>query len=90
MHSLTSVLDGDEWSASRSGRITPRERTPGINKIGGRMGPRADLDKVVKRKISSPCRDSNPRSSQRYITELSRHLSSVVRIIKVKLSPCFN
>jgi len=25
-HPLTSALDGDEWSASRSGRFTTRER----------------------------------------------------------------
>jgi hypothetical protein len=29
-HSLTSALDGGEWSASRPGRFTPRERAPGI------------------------------------------------------------
>jgi hypothetical protein len=28
MHSLTSALDGGEWSASRPGRFTPRERAP--------------------------------------------------------------
>jgi hypothetical protein len=28
-HSLTSALDGGEWSASRPGRFTPRERAPG-------------------------------------------------------------
>jgi hypothetical protein len=27
-HSLTSALDADEWSASRPGRFTPRERAP--------------------------------------------------------------
>jgi hypothetical protein len=26
MHSLTSALDGGEWSTSRPGRFTPRER----------------------------------------------------------------
>jgi hypothetical protein len=31
MHSLTSALDGGEWSASRPGRFTPRERAPGGN-----------------------------------------------------------
>jgi hypothetical protein len=30
-HSLTLALDGDEWSASRPGRFTPRERAPGTN-----------------------------------------------------------
>jgi hypothetical protein len=57
---LTSAWDGDEWSASRLGRITPRERAPGTHRIGGWVGPRACLDAVVKRKI---LRESNPRSS---------------------------
>jgi hypothetical protein len=42
---------------------------------GGWLGPRASLDAVVKRKIPSPCRDSNPPIiqpvAQRYTTELS-------------------
>jgi hypothetical protein len=52
--SLTSTLDGGEWSASRPERFTPRERTPGTHWIGGWVGPRAVLDTVVKRKIPSP------------------------------------
>jgi hypothetical protein len=28
-HSLASALRGGEWSASRPGRFTPRERAPG-------------------------------------------------------------
>jgi hypothetical protein len=61
-HSLTSALDGGEWSASRSGRFTPRERAPGIHWIGGWVGPRTILDTVVKRKIPSPRREPNPRT----------------------------
>jgi len=40
------------------------------------VGPRAALDVVVKKKISSPRRESNPRTPivQRYTTELSRSL----------------
>jgi hypothetical protein len=53
-HSLTSALDGGEWSVSRSGRFTPRERTPDTHWIGGWVGPRAVLDTVVKRKIPTP------------------------------------
>jgi hypothetical protein len=34
-HSLTSAVDGDEWSASRLIHLTPRERTPSIHEIGG-------------------------------------------------------
>jgi hypothetical protein len=59
---LTSALDGGEWSASRPGRFTHREGTPGTHWIGGWVGPRAVLDAVVKRKISSPCRESNSRT----------------------------
>jgi hypothetical protein len=59
-HSLTSALDGVEWSTSRPGRFTPRERAPGTHWIGGWVGPRAGLDAVVKRKIPSPRRESNP------------------------------
>jgi hypothetical protein len=50
-HSLTSTLDGGEWSASRPGRFTLRERVPSTLCIGGWVGPRAVLDAVVKRKI---------------------------------------
>jgi hypothetical protein len=62
-HSLILALDGGEWSASRPGRFNPSERAPGTHWIGGWVGPRAVLDVVVKRKIPSPCRESNPRSS---------------------------
>jgi hypothetical protein len=62
IHSLTSVLDGGGWSALRPGRFTPRERAPGTHWIGGRVGPRAVLDAVVKRKIPSPRREWNTRT----------------------------
>jgi hypothetical protein len=54
MHSLTSTLDGGEWSASRPGRFTPRETASGTHWIAGWVGPRAVLDAVVKRKIPIP------------------------------------
>jgi hypothetical protein len=34
-----------------AGRFTPRERAPGTHWIAGRVGPRAGLDVVLKRKI---------------------------------------
>jgi hypothetical protein len=37
---LTSALYGGEWSASRTGRFTPRESTPDTRWIGGWVGPR--------------------------------------------------
>jgi hypothetical protein len=55
IHSLTSALDGCEWSASCPGRFTPVERVPGTHWIGGWVGPRAVLDAVVKRKIPRIC-----------------------------------
>jgi hypothetical protein len=61
-HSMTSALDGEECSASRPGRFTQRERAPGTHWVGGWVGPRTVLDAVVKGKIPSPHRESNPRT----------------------------
>jgi hypothetical protein len=63
-HSLTSALDGGEWSASSPGCFTPRETAPGTHWIGGWVGTRAGLG-AVKRKIPSPRRVSNPISCDR-------------------------
>jgi hypothetical protein len=43
---LTSVLVGDKWSASRSGRFTPEEGAPVPHRIGGWEGPRAGVNDV--------------------------------------------
>jgi hypothetical protein len=61
-HSLTCALDAGEWSSSRPGRFTPREIAPVTHWIGGWVGPRAILNAVVKKKIPSPCRESNSRT----------------------------
>jgi hypothetical protein len=45
-HSLTSVLDGGEWSASRPGRFTTRERAPYTPWLGVWVGSRTGLDAV--------------------------------------------
>jgi hypothetical protein len=82
MHSLTSALDGGEWSASRPGRFTPRERAPGIHWIGDWMGPRAVLDSVVKKKIPSPGWESNCRLVS-VSTELSQLLYDHWAILKI-------
>jgi hypothetical protein len=37
-YSLTSALDGSEWSASHSGHFTPRERAPGPQSRSGLGG----------------------------------------------------
>jgi hypothetical protein len=46
---LTSALDEDEWSASRSGSFNPIERVPGTKFIGGWVGSTAGVDTVVMR-----------------------------------------
>jgi hypothetical protein len=71
---LTSALDGDEWSASHLSRFTPRERAPGTHWIGGWLVPRAILDTVVKRKIRSPCQESNPRTWITYENSIHKKL----------------
>jgi hypothetical protein len=48
---LTSALVGGEWSASRLGRFTPRERAPGTHWIRGWVDPRPGLDDADKRKF---------------------------------------
>jgi hypothetical protein len=75
MHSLTSALDGGEWSASRAGRFTPGERAPGTHWIGGWVGPGAILNAVVKRKIPSPFRESKPNRPARSLVALPTKLS---------------
>jgi hypothetical protein len=45
-HSLTSELDGGEWSALRPGRFTPGGRARGTHWIGGWVGPTAVLSAV--------------------------------------------
>jgi hypothetical protein len=73
MHSLTSALDGGQWSASLSGRFTPRERSPGSRWIGDWVGPKADLNRESERKIPIPHRESNSdrpaRSPALYYTD---------------------
>jgi hypothetical protein len=60
---LLPALEGGEWSASRPGRCVPGERTPSNHWIGVWVGTRAGLDAMMKRKILSPRRKSNPQIS---------------------------
>jgi hypothetical protein len=48
---LTLALDEGEWSASRTGRFTPKEKAPGTHWIGLWVGLRARLEAVAMRKI---------------------------------------
>jgi hypothetical protein len=89
-HSLTSALDGGEWSASCPVRFIPRERATGTHWIGGWVGPRAVLDAVVKRRIPSTRRESIPRTpivqlvAQRY-TDWATYCNSVELIWEISL-----
>jgi hypothetical protein len=60
--SLTSALDGGKWSVPLPGCFTARERASGTHWMGGWIGLRATLGAVVKGKIPSPLRESNPRT----------------------------
>jgi hypothetical protein len=61
---LTSALAGGECSASRPGRFTPGERTPGARCIGGWVDLRAGLDDVEKTLDPTGTRTLTPRSSK--------------------------
>jgi len=50
---LTSALDRGKWSASRLSGFTSGKGAHSTNRIGGWVGPTADLDSVPKRKIPS-------------------------------------
>jgi hypothetical protein len=92
-HSLTSVLDGSEWSASRPSHFIPRERAPGTHWIGGWVGPRAVPDAVVKTKIPSPRRESNTSTpivqsvAQRYTDWAITALGLLYKLSKFQFSP---
>jgi hypothetical protein len=54
-HSLTSALVADEWSASRPGRITPRERRPPWYPLDRRLGePQSRSGRGGEQKNSQP------------------------------------
>jgi len=47
---LTSARDGSRWPASRLDRSTHGERPPATHSVGAWLGPRADVDTIVKNK----------------------------------------
>jgi hypothetical protein len=50
---LTSALDGDEWSASRTYHISPGDGVPSTRCIRGWVGLTPGLDAVKKNKVLS-------------------------------------
>jgi hypothetical protein len=84
------------WVVSFAPRLdTPRDRALGTHWIAVWVGPRAVLDAVVKRKIPSPRRESNPRTpivqpvAQRYtdwgITDLWYFFSVILNMDSWKI-----
>jgi hypothetical protein len=53
-HSVTSALDGGEWSASHPGRFTPRVRAPGKHWIMRLGGPQSHSGRDGEEKYSQP------------------------------------
>jgi hypothetical protein len=53
-HSLTSALDGGEWSTSRPGRFTPRERAPWYPLDSRLGGPQSRSGRGGEEKNSQP------------------------------------
>jgi hypothetical protein len=62
MHSLTSALDGGEWSASRTSRFTLGERFAVPIRQEAGWAPTAGLDAVENKKIPNPRWESNPQT----------------------------
>jgi hypothetical protein len=64
-HSLTSTLDGGEWSASRSGRFTPQRKGPRYPLDRRLGGPQIRSGRGVEEKNSQYPPGFEPRSSDR-------------------------
>jgi hypothetical protein len=64
---LTWALVGGEWSASRPGRFTPRERASGTYWIGGLSAPQNRTERCGEEKIlaSAGTRTPTPRRPAR-------------------------
>jgi hypothetical protein len=67
-HSLTSALDGGEWSASRPCHFTPGEKSPGSYWIGGWVDFRAGEEKHSQPSPGTepPIPDRSARSTSHY------------------------
>jgi len=59
-HSLTSMLDGGEWSASCPSCFSPRERAPCTHWIGSWVGPQSHSGHSGEEKNSQPPLGINP------------------------------
>jgi hypothetical protein len=93
-HSWTSALYGGEWSASRSGRFTPRKRAPGTHWIGGWVGPQSRSGCSGEEKNSQPLPGFEPPDQARGKIYLYLYLRSsvadVFRPILLRNEKCDN
>jgi len=69
------AIEGDEWSASRLGRLSPGEKAPSTDWIGGWVGTRVGLDAVAK-KIIPDCGKSNPSRPARSLVAILSYTGS--------------
>jgi hypothetical protein len=65
--------------------LCPQERAACTHWIGGWVGPRAGLDAVVKRKIRSPCRDSNSLIIQPIDSDIPLSCPALLTCFKYRL-----
>jgi hypothetical protein len=71
---LISALDTGEWSASRPGRFTPRQRTPDNHWLGGCVGPQTLSGRCGQKQNRCPdwnCIRSIEAIARRYPTSTS-------------------
>jgi hypothetical protein len=86
-----SALVGGDWSASRPGRFTFKEKAPGTHWIGGWMGPRAASGRRGEVKILHPtgtryidCAISAPN----FVITLKHLLKIIQKLWKLQLKTC--
>jgi hypothetical protein len=75
---LTSALVGGEWSTSRPGHVTPRERAPGTHWIGGWVDLRAGVDDLENRKfLTLPGLELQPVASRYTDYAITVHCTNI-------------
>jgi hypothetical protein len=61
LYSFQTTALGGEWSASHSDCVTSGERTPLPHLIEALIGPKANIDSLIKKKTLLPLREIDPR-----------------------------
>jgi hypothetical protein len=79
-----SALDGGEWSVSRPGRFTLRERDHVTHWRGGLMGLRADLDATMDKVQKHNSVNTNTPSSESYRNQIISYSLSGLEPLIIK------